>query len=77
MNLFEWMSQWKQPSDDKEAVRAVLGRMLFVSHDREVVSSLATRIIELSASGITNFSGTYEEYLRQQEVTLSAVGGNK
>lgn len=127
MSLFDWMSQWKKPSDDEQAIRAVLGRMLFsqdeikksvtkisggeqgrmlfgklmlqkpnvlvmdeptnhldmesiealnlalenypgtlvfVSHDREFVSSLATRIIELSTTGITNFSGTYEDYLR-------------
>jgi ATPase subunit of ABC transporter with duplicated ATPase domains len=130
MTLFEWMSQWMQPGDDEQSVRAVLGRMLFsqdeikksvkkisggeqgrmlfgklmmlkpnvlvmdeptnhldmesiealnlalenypgtlifVSHDTEFVSSLATRIIELSATGINNFSGTYEEYLREQE----------
>jgi ATPase subunit of ABC transporter with duplicated ATPase domains len=129
INLFEWMSQWKQAGDDEQAVRAVLGRMLFsqdeikksvtkisggeqgrmifgklmlqkpnilvldeptnhldmesiealnlalenypgtllfVSHDREFVSSLATRIIELSATGINNFSGSYEEYLQSQ-----------
>ena len=129
MSLFDWMSQWKKPNDDEQAIRAVLGRMLFsqddikksvtkisggeqgrmlfgklmlqkpnvlvmdeptnhldmesiealnlalenypgtlvfVSHDREFVSSLATRIIELSAVGIANFSGTYEDYLRDQ-----------
>ncbi|MBI1423333.1 MAG: ABC-F family ATPase [Gammaproteobacteria bacterium] len=129
MSLFEWMSQWKKPGDDEQAVRAILGRMLFsadeikksvkkisggeqgrmifgklilqkpnilvldeptnhldmesiealnlalenypgtllfVSHDREFVSSLATRIIELSATGINNFSGSYEEYLLSQ-----------
>ena len=44
------------------------GTLLFVSHDREFVSSLATRIIELSANGVTNFSGTYEDYLRAQGV---------
>ena len=43
------------------------GTLIFVSHDREFVSSLATRIIELSATGINNYSGTYEEYLRSQE----------
>lgn len=129
MSLFDWMSQWKKPGDDEQAIRAILGRMLFsqdeikksvtkisggeqgrmlfgklmlqkpnvllldeptnhldmecieslnlalenypgtlvfVSHDREFVSSLATRIIELSATGITNFNDTYEEYLRVQ-----------
>ncbi|MFP4610020.1 MAG: ABC-F family ATPase, partial [Thiohalophilus sp.] len=115
LSLFDWMSQWKQSGDDEQAVRAVLGRMLFsqdeikksvralsggeqgrmlfgklimqkpnvlvmdeptnhldmesiealnlalenypgtlifVSHDTEFVSSLATRIIELSARGV-------------------------
>jgi ATPase subunit of ABC transporter with duplicated ATPase domains len=40
------------------------GTLIFVSHDREFVSSLATRIIELSATGITDYNGTYDEYLR-------------
>ncbi|MAM86321.1 MAG: ABC-F family ATPase [unclassified Hahellaceae] len=43
------------------------GTLLFVSHDREFVSSLATRIIELTPSGIVDFHGTYDDYLRAQE----------
>jgi ATPase subunit of ABC transporter with duplicated ATPase domains len=42
------------------------GTLIFVSHDREFVSSLATRIIELSAKGVTDYHGTYEEYLASQ-----------
>jgi ATPase subunit of ABC transporter with duplicated ATPase domains len=33
MSLIDWMSQWKQPSDDEQAVRAVLGRLLFSQKD--------------------------------------------
>ncbi|WP_366246852.1 ABC-F family ATPase [Rheinheimera mesophila] len=129
MTLFDWMSQWKQPSDDEQAIRGILGRLLFsqdeiskptrvlsggekgrmlfgklmlqrpnilvmdeptnhldmesieslnmalemykgtllfVSHDREFVSSLATRIVELTDKGVRNFVGTYDEYLVQQ-----------
>ncbi|MBF7141116.1 MULTISPECIES: ABC-F family ATPase [Pseudomonas] len=44
------------------------GTLLFVSHDREFVSSLATRIIEITPTGIVDFSGTYDEYLRSQGV---------
>jgi ATPase subunit of ABC transporter with duplicated ATPase domains len=129
LNLFDWMTQWKRPSDDEQAVRATLGRLLFsqedskkkvsvlsggeqgrmlfgklmlqwpnvmvldeptnhldmesieslntalenypgtlifVSHDREFVSSLATRIIELTPQGVVNFSGAYEDYLEAQ-----------
>jgi ATPase subunit of ABC transporter with duplicated ATPase domains len=131
MNLFDWMSQWAKPGTDEQAIRAVLGRMLFsrdesgksvtiisggeqgrllfgrlmlqrpnimvldeptnhldmesiealnlalenypgtlifVSHDREFVSSLATRIVELSTQGVVNFAGSYDEYLLSQEV---------
>ncbi len=130
MSLLDWMNQWKKPSDDEQAIRAVLGRLLFsqdeikksvkalsggeqgrmlfgkvmlqqpnilimdeptnhldmesieslntalekypgtllfVSHDREFVSSLATRIIEITPQGVENFGGRYEDYLRRQE----------
>lgn len=43
------------------------GTLIFVSHDREFVSSLATRIIELTDDGIIDFRGPYEEYLRSQD----------
>jgi ATPase subunit of ABC transporter with duplicated ATPase domains len=131
LSLFDWMAQWKREGDDEQAVRAVLGRLLFsqdeikkpvtvlsggeqgrmlfgklmlqqpnvmvldeptnhldmesieslntaleqypgtlvfVSHDREFVSSLATRIIELTPEGVVNFSGAYEQYLETQAV---------
>ncbi|GAD01272.1 ABC transporter ATP-binding protein uup [Agarivorans albus MKT 106] len=42
------------------------GTLVFVSHDREFVSSLATRIIEMTPQGIVDFHGTYEEYLKSQ-----------
>jgi ATPase subunit of ABC transporter with duplicated ATPase domains len=48
-----------------------LGTMLFVSHDREFVSALATRIIELRPGGtLVDFKGTYDEYLKAQGVAV-------
>ncbi|WP_081917781.1 MULTISPECIES: ABC-F family ATPase [Methylobacter] len=44
------------------------GTLIFVSHDREFVSSLATRIIELTPNGIVDFNGNYEDYLNSQTV---------
>jgi ATPase subunit of ABC transporter with duplicated ATPase domains len=41
------------------------GTLIFVSHDREFVSSLATRIIEITEGNITNFKGDYNEYLHK------------
>ena len=51
------------------------GTLIFVSHDREFVSSLATRIIELTPDGIVDFSGTYDDYLNSQGV--EAVAGRR
>jgi ATPase subunit of ABC transporter with duplicated ATPase domains len=46
------------------------GTLLFVSHDREFVSALANRILEVKMDGtVIDYSGTYEEYLRSQALT--------
>ncbi len=129
--LTDWMGQWTQEGDDDQAVRSILGRLLFggdevkksvkvlsggekgrmmygklmlgrhnvmlldeptnhmdmesieslnialekyagtlifVSHDREFVSSLATRILEIKESEIIDFRGNYEEYLSSQGI---------
>ncbi|WP_439509739.1 ABC-F family ATPase [Marinimicrobium koreense] len=42
------------------------GTLIFVSHDREFVSSLATRIIDMKPDGLVDFHGSYDEYLRSQ-----------
>ncbi|UJR55123.1 ABC-F family ATPase [Dickeya zeae] len=131
LTVFDWMSQWKQENDDEQAVRSVLGRLLFsqddirkkvkvlsggekgrmlfgklmmqkpnilvmdeptnhldmesieslnmalelyqgtllfVSHDREFVSSLATRIVEIMPGKVVDFSGNYEDYLRSRGI---------
>jgi ATPase subunit of ABC transporter with duplicated ATPase domains len=45
------------------------GTLLFVSHDREFVSSLATRIVEIRQDHkIVDYRGTYEEYLASQGI---------
>ncbi|WP_225085229.1 ABC-F family ATPase [Pectobacterium colocasium] len=131
LTVFDWMSQWKQEKDDEQAVRSVLGRLLFsqddikkkvkvlsggekgrmlfgklmmqrpnilvmdeptnhldmesieslnmaldmyegtllfVSHDREFVSSLATRVLEITPNKVIDFTGNYEDYLRSQGI---------
>ena len=42
------------------------GTLIFVSHDRDFVSTLATRIIEMTPEKIIDYAGTYDEYLRSQ-----------
>ena len=51
------------------ALELFKGTLVFVSHDREFVSSLATRILEIRQDGtLVNYPGTYEEYLASQGI---------
>ncbi len=50
------------------ALEKYAGTLLFVSHDREFVSSLATRIIEIKEDQIIDFKGGYDEYLSSQGI---------
>ncbi len=49
------------------ALENYLGTLIFVSHDREFVSSLATRVLDMTRNGIVNFHGNYEDYLVKLE----------
>ncbi|WP_332419376.1 ABC-F family ATPase [Vibrio metschnikovii] len=55
------------------ALKGYKGTLIFVSHDREFVSSLATSIIEIKDQRLQVFQGTYNEYLAHQEKLLSAA----
>jgi ATPase subunit of ABC transporter with duplicated ATPase domains len=39
------------------------GTLIFVSHDREFVSSLATRVLEIRPDRVVDYTGNYEDYL--------------
>ena len=40
--------------------------ILFTSHDHELISSVANRVIELQPDGMVDFRGTYDEYLERK-----------
>ena len=48
------------------ALKDFEGTLIFVSHDREFVSSLATRIIDIKDKQLVNFEGSLDEYLASQ-----------
>ena len=55
---------------DLESIEALVaalqeyeGTLILVSHDRWFVGQLATRVVEISPSGIRDYLGTYEEYV--------------
>jgi ATPase subunit of ABC transporter with duplicated ATPase domains len=138
LNLFDWMSQWRNAGHDDQIVRATLGRLLFstedfskaakvcsggeknrllfgklmmsspnimlmdeptnhmdmegiealnlalsyyegtlifVSHDREFVSSLADRVIEIKDKQLIDFQGSYDEYLASRDESLGDSRG--
>ena len=50
------------------AVDLYPGTVVFVSHDREFVSSLANRVIELKSDGYVDYKGNYEDYLESRGI---------
>jgi ATPase subunit of ABC transporter with duplicated ATPase domains len=50
------------------ALEKYAGTLIFVSHDREFVSSLATRVLEVKEGEVIDFRGGYEEYLASQGI---------
>ncbi|WP_096438518.1 ABC-F family ATP-binding cassette domain-containing protein [Alteribacter populi] len=52
--------------DSKEVLENALidypGTLLFVSHDRYFVNRMATRVVELAPTGLTNYLGDYDYY---------------
>ena len=55
---------------DLESIEALVaglqnyeGTVILVSHDRWFVNQLATRVVEISRTGIRDYRGTYEEYV--------------
>ncbi len=43
------------------------GTLIFVSHDREFVSSLATQVFEIADQRVEHFVGTYDDYLKHKD----------
>jgi len=50
------------------------GTIIFVSHDREFVSSLATHIVEIKDERMQLFAGTYDEFLSTQKALAKKTG---
>ena len=47
-----------------KGLRGFAGTLIFVSHDRWFVERLANRIVEITAEGVRDYRGTYEEYVK-------------
>ena len=72
-----------QPTDhlDLESITAVNNALtdyksvvLFSSHDYEIVNTVANRIIEITPEGMTDYLGTYEQFVEMK--TAKEASGN-
>jgi ATP-binding cassette subfamily F protein uup len=54
----------------EEHLRTYAGAILFVTHDRAFLSSLATRIVELDRGVLTSWPGSYTNYLAKKADAL-------
>lgn len=56
----------------REALEASLlkypGTLLFVSHDRYFINKIATRIIELTSHGVTEYPGNFDYYIEKKSL---------
>lgn len=61
INAIQWL---------EKTLKEFRGALLFVSHDRAFIKSLATGIIELDRGNIREFNGSYSDYLVDKEKLL-------
>src|SRR5688572_27244100 len=53
-------------------LKAWQGALIFVTHDRRFLRSLATRIVEIDRGQVTSWPGDWDNYLRRREERLNA-----
>lgn len=55
----------------ENALKNYTGTILYVSHDRYFINQTATRILDLTPTGITSYIGNYDYYIEQQLVSTA------
>jgi ATP-binding cassette, subfamily F, member 3 len=56
-----------------EAIAAFSGTVVFVSHDRDFIDRLATRILEVEGGKVNSHEGNYEDYRRWKEAQSAGI----
>ncbi len=57
----------------EDALRNYTGTVLYVSHDRYFINRTATRILELTPTGLLNFGGNYDYYMEEKQKAAAAL----
>lgn len=60
----------------EDAINSYTGTVLYVSHDRYFINRTASRILDLSSGGVTNYIGNYDYYLEKKAQIVSRVLDN-
>jgi len=60
-----------------EGLAAFPGTVLLVSHDRDLISDVATRVLSFTAQGLVDYQGTYEEYLETHKMKEFVGAGRR
>jgi len=47
--------------------------LLFISHDRHFIDTIATRVVEVENQGLVSYTGGYMNYLEQKEARMHAL----
>lgn len=55
----EWLERFLQSYD---------GAIVLISHDREFINNLATRVVEISEETLTTYTGDYESFVSQRRL---------
>ena len=59
----------------EDALNSYTGTLLYVSHDRYFMNRTASRILELSPSGLTSYLGNYDYYLEKKQAPVVEKSG--
>jgi ATPase subunit of ABC transporter with duplicated ATPase domains len=60
-----------------EGLAAFPGTVLLVSHDRDLISDVATRVLSFTGQGLVDYQGTYEEYLETHKMKEFVGAGRR
>jgi ATP-binding cassette subfamily F protein 3 len=58
LEAVEWLERF---------LRLYQGAVLFVSHDREFINAVATKVVEIDAARLVAYTGNYEAFVTQRE----------
>jgi len=50
----------------EEALRAFTGTLLYISHDRYFINNTATKVLDLTPTGLAEYVGNYDNYLERR-----------